>query len=69
MPAYLIRHPAQHSREDILIQDDTLTLTFDAGWAILSDTHGVCLAIPSGQGAHIQRVDDTQDHEPAPSRE
>ncbi|GGU62821.1 hypothetical protein [Streptomyces lavendofoliae] len=66
MPAYLIRHPAQHSREDILIEDPHLTLHFDAGWAILTDADGICLAIPSGQGAHIQRVDEDQDHEPAP---
>lgn len=57
MPAYLIQHPAEQRREDMLIEDDTLTLTFAGGWAVFTDDRGVCLAIPAGQGAHIQRVD------------
>ncbi|MER5584106.1 hypothetical protein ABT090_21040 [Streptomyces asoensis] len=64
MPAYLIVHPRDHKRDDVLIEDPALTLRFEAGWAVLADADGVCLAIPSGQGASIQRVDDTQ--EPAP---
>lgn len=67
MAAYLIQHPAEQRREDILIEDPDLTLTFDAGWAVFTDTQGICLAIPCGQGAHIQRVD--QDQEPAPQKE
>jgi len=61
MPAYLIVHPRDQRRDDVHIDADDLTLRFEAGWAILADTHGVCLAIPSGQGASIQRVDDKQD--------
>lgn len=57
MPAYLIQHPAEQRREDMLIEDDALTLTFTGGWAVFTDDRGVCLAIPAGQGAHIQRVD------------
>ncbi|MEK9524018.1 hypothetical protein MIU24_32295 [Streptomyces venezuelae] len=68
MPAYLIQHPAEQRREDILVEDPDLTLTFAGGWAVFTDTEGVCLAVPSGQGAHIQRVD-TPDEEPAPPRE
>ncbi|MFD3568449.1 hypothetical protein [Streptomyces sp. NPDC058667] len=68
MPAYLIQHPAEQRREDILIQDAHLTLTFAGGWAVFTDSSGICLAIPSGQGAHIQRVDDQQDQEPAPQK-
>ncbi|MFE3429811.1 hypothetical protein [Streptomyces sp. NPDC059171] len=68
MPAYLIRHPGKTS-EDILLQDDPLTLTFTGGWAIFADAAGTCHAIPAEAGAHIERVDDTQDHEPAPTKE
>lgn len=57
MPAYLVIHPREQHRDDLRIQADDLTLTFEAGWAILADTNGVCLAIPSGQGASIQRDD------------
>ncbi|WP_109000779.1 hypothetical protein [Streptomyces rishiriensis] len=64
MPAYLIVHPRDQKRDDVLIEDSALALHFEAGWAILSDADGVCVAIPCGQGASIQRVDDTQ--EPAP---
>lgn len=58
MPSYLIQHPTEQRREDILVEDDELTLTFASGWAIFTDSRGVCLAIPAGQGAHIQRVDE-----------
>lgn len=68
MPAYLIRHPGKQ-RDDILVEDPALTLTFDSGWAIFTDTDGTCLAIPGEAGAHIERVDEPQDHEPAPQKE
>jgi hypothetical protein len=67
MPAYLIRHPAGKQREDALLEDPALTLRFQGGWAIFEDGAGICLAIPAGQGAHIQRVD--EDEEPAPQKE
>lgn len=57
MPAYLVVHPREQHRDDLRIEDPELTLTFEAGWAILADNDGVCLAIPSGQGASIQRDD------------
>lgn len=57
MPAYLIVHPREQRRDDVLIEADDLTLRFETGWAILADSQGVCLAIPSEQGASIQRVD------------
>lgn len=57
MPAYLVIHPRGQKRDDALIEGADITLRFEAGWAILSDTQGDCLAIPSGQGASIQRVD------------
>lgn len=58
MLAYLVIHPREQHRDDLRIQADDLTLTFEAGWAILADSNGVCLAIPSGQGASIQRDDE-----------
>jgi len=71
MAAYLIVHPRDQRRDDVLIEDPALTLRFEAGWAILADSDGICLAIPSGQGASIQRVDEPQDpdQEPAPQKE
>ena len=60
MPAYLIVHPRDQRRDDVLVEDDELTLTFQAGWAVLADGKGICLAIPSEQGASIQRVDEEQ---------
>lgn len=59
MPAFLVIHPHGHQRDDVHIAGDDLTLTFQGGWAIISDSSGPCLAIPSGQGASIQRVDET----------
>ncbi|MFF9624270.1 hypothetical protein [Streptomyces griseosporeus] len=67
MPRYLIVHPRDQRRDDVLVEGSDLELFFTAGWAVLSDTGGVCLAIPSGQGASIQRVDEEQ--EPAPQEE
>ncbi|MFH8804065.1 hypothetical protein ACH4F6_31505 [Streptomyces sp. NPDC017936] len=64
MPRYLIVHPRDQKRDDVLIEDPSLSLRFEAGWAILSDAGGVCLAIPSGQGASIQRVDEEQELAP-----
>ncbi|MFH8531503.1 hypothetical protein ACH4GE_24170 [Streptomyces tendae] len=63
MPSYLIVHSRDQRRDDVRIDGDDLTLTFQAGWAILTDTHGICFAIPSGQGASIERID--QQAEPA----
>lgn len=66
MPRYLIVHPRDQKRDDVLVEGEDLELFFTAGWAVLSDTDGICLAIPSGQGASIQRVDV---QEPAPQEE
>jgi hypothetical protein len=60
MPAYLIQHPTEQRREDILIEDADLTLTFAGGWAVFADDR-VCLAVPAGQGAYIRRIDPGQD--------
>jgi hypothetical protein len=66
VPSYLVVHPRDQRRDDVLIEDPHLTLRFDVGWAVLEDANGVCLAIPSGQGARIERVDV---QEPAPQEE
>lgn len=68
MPKYLIRHPAKEAREDVLLEDEPLTLTFEGGWAIFTDADGICFAVPSGQGAHIQRIDpDPESQDKAPT--
>jgi hypothetical protein len=67
MPAYLIVHPRDQKREDVLIEDPHLSLTITDGWAVFADQRGICLAIPAGLGAQIQRVD--EDQEPAPQKE
>ncbi|EFE65770.1 predicted protein [Streptomyces viridosporus ATCC 14672] len=64
MPAYLVIHPREQRRDDLRLSGDDLTLRFEAGWAIFTDSQGDCLAIPSGQGASIQR-----DDEPLPEEE
>jgi hypothetical protein len=72
VPAYLIVHPREQRREDVLIEGDDLTLTVVDGWAVFSDHAGICLAIPAGLGAQVQRVDEPQDPgppEPAPQKE
>jgi hypothetical protein len=72
MPAYLIVHPREQRREDIHIEGEDLALTVTDGWAVFTDTVGICLAIPAGLGAQVQRVDeppDSDQHEPAPQRE
>ncbi|MEV7654664.1 hypothetical protein AB0O39_10880 [Streptomyces anulatus] len=68
MPAFLIRHPGKQS-DDLVIEDPALTLRFEHGWAVFTDATGTCLAVPSEAGAHIERVDEPQDHEPAPQKE
>lgn len=72
VPAYLIVHPREQRREDVHIEGDDLTLTVTDGWVVFSDRAGICLAIPAGLGAQVQRVDEPQapDHpKPAPQKE
>ena len=72
MPAYLIVHPREQRKDDVLIEDPHLALTVADGWAVFTDEDGICLAIPAGLGAHIQRVDEDQSpahQEPAPQKE
>lgn len=65
MPAYLITH-AESRRGDILVEDDDLVLSLTEQWVRLSDATGIVLAVPIAQVASVMRVDDKQDHEPAP---
>ncbi|MFF8784825.1 hypothetical protein [Streptomyces sp. NPDC015125] len=60
MTTYLVVHP-KGKGEDVLVQDDHLTLAFERGWAILSDQHGPCMAIPADRGATITRIDPDED--------
>ncbi|MFC8065520.1 hypothetical protein [Streptomyces sp. NPDC057293] len=70
MPAYLIVHPREQRKDDVLVEDDHLALTVADGWAIFTDQHGICLAVPAALGAQIQRVDEDQEPDrPAPQKE
>ncbi|GFE20029.1 hypothetical protein [Streptomyces nigrescens] len=60
MPTYLVVHP-KGKGEDVLIEDDHLAITFDHGWAVLSDQHGPCMAIPADSGVTITRIDPDED--------
>ena len=69
MPRYLIIH-AERRREDLLVEDPALTLDIRDGWAILTDTRGIALALPAEHVASIQRVDEEpDDQKPAPNEE
>ncbi|WP_030407526.1 hypothetical protein [Streptomyces albus] len=61
MPSYLIRYPKGQG-EDLMVQDDRLTLDIAHGWAVLVDQHGPCIAVPAHSGATIARID--QDQQP-----
>lgn len=70
--AYLIVHPRDQKRDDVLIEDPHLGLNVTDGWAVFTDAAGICLAIPAGLGAQIQRVDEDQEpvsQESAPQKE
>jgi len=56
MPAFLIRYPKGHG-EDILVEDDQLTLRTEGAWLLLHDDHGPCIAVPADSGATITRLD------------
>ncbi|MFE4857368.1 hypothetical protein [Streptomyces sp. NPDC056670] len=56
MPAYVISQPGQ-SGEEVVIEDQQLTVDFQSGWALFSDDNGLCFALPDDLGATIQRVD------------
>lgn len=73
MPAYRITH-AENKRGDMLIEDPALRLAFEAGWVVFRDKisfeqGSVVLALPAEQVASVQRVDEPQEHEPAPQKE
>lgn len=67
MPAYLIRHKGGQ-RDDALIEDPHLSLSFSGDWAIFSDADGPCLALTTDQATSIQRIDpdDETNDRPAP---
>lgn len=73
VPAYLVIHPERHG-DDQLIEDPHLTVEFTDGWVLFVDrapdqTNRVAIAIPAGQVARIERVDDTQEPAPEPGGE
>lgn len=60
MPRYLVTYP-KGKGEDILVEDDQLTLAIDGEWAMLTDQLGPCLVIPVHAGATITRIDVPED--------
>ncbi|MFD3815027.1 hypothetical protein ACFWRZ_08165 [Streptomyces rubiginosohelvolus] len=54
-----IRYAVQLDKsEDLIVEDNHLTLTLQPGWAIFNDPNGVALAIPTERIRGIQRLDD-----------
>ncbi|MFF9309902.1 hypothetical protein ACF1BS_03235 [Streptomyces sp. NPDC014748] len=73
MPAYLVIHPERHG-DDQLIEDPYLTVEFVDGWVLFKDRNAtdknrVAIAIPAGQVARIERVDDPEEPAPGPQGE
>lgn len=62
MPRYLVNYP-KGKGEDILIEDDQLSLTIQGEWVMLTDQHGPCLVIPAHAGATITRIDEPEDEQ------
>lgn len=62
MPRYLVTYP-RGAGEDVLVEDDHLTLTITDGWAVLADQAGTCMAIPSQAQATITRIDHATEDE------
>jgi hypothetical protein len=60
MPAYLIVHNERRG-EDVLLEDDALTVEFTPDWAVFKDEAGACFAVPREQIRSIMRVDAPQD--------
>lgn len=60
MPRYLITYPKGRG-EDVLAEDEHLDLAIVHGWAVLTDQHGACLALPAHAGATITRIDEPED--------
>lgn len=56
MPAYLIVHNERRG-EDVLLEDDTLTVELTPDWAVFKDEAGACFAVPREQIRSIMRVD------------
>lgn len=62
MTRYLITYPKGQG-EDVLVEDPDLKVTIDGEWAVLTDQHGPCLALPAHAGATITRIDDPEDEQ------
>lgn len=60
MPAYLIVHNERRG-EDVLLEDDALTVEFTPDWAVFKDEAGACFAVPREQIRSVMRVDAPQD--------
>lgn len=50
--------------EDLIVEDDQLSLDLTPGWAVFNDADGIALAIPAERIRSIQRLNDTgMEHE------
>lgn len=53
-----IRYAVQIDKgEDLIVDDDHLTLSLSPGWAVFNDHSGIALAIPADRIRSIQRLD------------
>lgn len=70
MTAYHVLFPDRPG-DSMAVDGDDLTLTTDGAWALLTDSHGIALAIAASPGLTIQRIDtdpagETTNDGPAP---
>jgi hypothetical protein len=55
----MTRYVVQLDRaEDLIVEDDPLTLHLRQGWAVFADATGIALSIPADRIRSIQRLDD-----------
>ena len=55
MTAYAVQ---VEKADDLIVDDDHLTLTLQPGWAIFNDLNGIALAIPTERIRGVQRLDE-----------
>ncbi|MGW6741649.1 hypothetical protein ACWGDX_13135 [Streptomyces sp. NPDC055025] len=58
MTAYAIQ---LDKADDLVVDDEHLTIDLTAGWAVFNDPFGTALAIPASRIRSIQRLDEPED--------
>lgn len=61
MARYLITHPKGQHGDDILVEDDHLTITINGAWLVLADQQGPCVVLPAHAGVTITRIDEPEE--------